>query len=87
MSTNTAGFEEVPSGEVRFRTSDGVDDRHDDFEEVTVLRNTYFTIESVKPDAVAQVVDFFLLDHHDLLVGKLKIKLVSGRGFDLPPPL
>lgn len=46
MSTNTAGFEEVPSGEVRFRTSNGVDDRHDDFEEVTVLRNIHLTIES-----------------------------------------
>ena len=46
MSTNTAGFEEVSSGQVRFRTSNGVDDRHDDFEEVTVLRNIHLTIES-----------------------------------------
>ncbi len=46
MSTNTAGFEEVSSGQVRFRTSNGVDDHHEDFEEVTVLRNIHFTIES-----------------------------------------
>ena len=52
--TNTAGFEEVSSGQVRFRTSNGVDDRHDDFEEVTVLRNIHFTNESVTPDTVAQ---------------------------------
>jgi hypothetical protein len=31
---------------VQFRTSNGVDDCHDDFEEVTVLRNIHLTIES-----------------------------------------
>jgi len=74
MSTNTAGFEEVSSGEVRFRTSNGVDDRHDDFEEVTVLRNIHLTIESVTPDAVSREGDLILLDYHDSLGRALRIK-------------